>query len=217
MKKAIVLCTIAALCGCTASSSSVTSTTEALLPVAIPEKISANSALMSESVIKPDTLDDYMFRDDVIYVDTRSHAQINEEGSIAGFVNIPFYDYICSFKSDDDTLFYMTKTDAAALGDAGSFVPLYEESQEIIETMFDHDKYIFVIATAGVESYYFINLLIQYGYDASKLYNVGSFTTGMGEDIAYSTYEDAEYYQAPLFLSNTVSGFSTAELTRIAQ
>ena len=217
MKKILILCITAALCGCTASSSAVQSTPEASAPSSIPEKISADSALMSESVIKPDTLDNYMFRDDVIYVDTRSYAQINEEGSIAGFVNIPFYDYICSFKSDDDTLFYMTKTDTAALGDTGSFVPLYEESQEIIETMFDHDKYIFVIATAGVESYYFINLLIQYGYDASKLYNVGSFTTGMGDDIAYSTYEDAQYYQAPLFLRNTVSGFSASELTRIAK
>lgn len=94
-------------------------------------------------------------------------------------MDIPFYEYICSFKSDDSTLFYMTKPEGGQLGEPGSFVPLYEESEQIIQSMFDHDKYIFVIATAGVESYYFINLLIQYGYDASRLYNVGSFTTGM--------------------------------------
>lgn len=214
MKKIIMIGFInCMLVGCNQTATiAPTATSEA---ITFPAKVNANDSTMSQSPIKPDALDQYLFLSDTICIDTRSVAQVNEEGSIAGFVNIPFYEYICSFQKSDTTLFYMKKPEGGKVGDVGSFVPLYEESEEIIQTMFQKKNTILVIATAGVESSYFINLLIQYGYDGAKCYNVGSFTTGMGSDIAYKSYANAKYYRPPLFLENVVTPFSTANLTRL--
>ena len=56
----------------------------------LPAKSSADSTLMSESVINVLNLDDFLFREDTYYVDTREINQWLEEGHVAGFVNIPF-------------------------------------------------------------------------------------------------------------------------------
>ena len=77
------------------------------------------------------------------------------------------------------------------------------------------NKNILVIATAGVESSYFLNLLIQLGYDPAKLYNVGSFTTGMGEDIAYRYYNEAKYLIQPMELYDTSISYNWENLTPI--
>ena len=39
-----------------------------------------------------------------------------------------------------------------------------------------------------------INLLIQYGYDPSLLYNAGSFTSSVGSNISYRDYSEHKYY-----------------------
>ena len=166
--------------------------------------------------INPKNIDDYLFRDDCIYIDTRDPEQFYEEGSIAGFVNIPFYGYICDFKKGTGSLFTFTKiSDEILLGDPGSFIANYEESEEVIKSMFPKDKNILVIATAGVESCYILNLLVQLGYDEEKLYNVGSFTTGMGNDIAYVSRKDAKYLIKPFYVDDTVISYDVEGLTPI--
>lgn len=181
----------------------------------LPEKTILNNK-MSDSPLNPANIDKYLFRDDCIYIDTRSPEQFYEEGSIAGFVNVPFYGYICDFKKGTDALFTFTKIDEnVLLGDPGSFIPNYEESIDIINSIFPKDKYILVISTAGVESCYLLNLLEQLGYDASLLYNVGSFTTGMGKDIAYISYKDAKYLVKPFYLDDTVISFKIDGLNKI--
>ena len=74
-------------------------------PSALPEKSNPQSALMSDSPISPTNLDDYLFLDDVLYFDLRSPAQLAEEGSVAGFVNIPFYGVLVDYRliSDDES------------------------------------------------------------------------------------------------------------------
>ena len=181
----------------------------------LPEKTILNNK-MSDSPLNPANIDKYLFRDDCIYIDTRSPEQFYEEGSIAGFVNVPFYGYICDFKKGTDALFTFTKIDEnVLLGDSGSFIPNYEESIDIINSIFPKDKYILAISTAGVESCYLLNLLEQLGYDASLLYNVGSFTTGMGKDIAYISYKDAKYLVKPFYLDDTVISFKIDGLNKI--
>ena len=173
----------------------------------LPVKTILNNKI-SDSPLNPKNIDNYLFRDDCVYIDTRSPKQFYEEGAIAGFVNVPFYDYICDFKKGTDALFTFTKvSDDVLLGDPGSFIPNYEESIDIINSIFPKDKYILAISTAGVESCYLLNLLEQLGYDASLLYNVGSFTTGMGKDIAYISYKDAKYLVKPFYLDDTVISF----------
>ena len=182
---------------------------------ALPAKMDKSNN-MSLSPINPKNIDDYLFRDDCIYIDTRDPEQFYEEGSIAGFVNIPFYGYICDFKKGTGSLFTFTKiSDEILLGDPGSFIANYEESEEVIKSMFPKDKNILVIATAGVESCYLLNLLVQLGYDEEKLYNVGSFTTGMGNDIAYVSRKDAKYLIKPFYVDDTVISYDVEGLTPI--
>lgn len=183
--------------------------------LSLPEKTILNNK-MSDSPLNPANIDKYLFRDDCIYIDTRSPEQFYEEGAIAGFVNVPFYGYICDFKKGTDALFTFTKIDDdILLGDPGSFIPNYEESIDIINSIFPKDKYILAISTAGVESCYLLNLLEQLGYDVSLLYNVGSFTTGMGKDIAYISYKDAKYLVKPFYLDDTVISFKIDGLNKI--
>lgn len=167
---------------------------------ALPEKEHPESSSMLDSPLNPRNIDDYLFLDGVSYIDTRSFEQVVKEGSIAGFQNISFYEMIAAYKPEENVLFTMDKVRdedgnvTAALGDPGSFTPNYEESEQILEELFPQDHSYVFIASAGVESAYMINLLIQYGWDPSKLYNCGSFSNGMGNDIAYRDYEGAEHY-----------------------
>lgn len=158
----------------------------------------SESKLMSDSLILPHNLDEYLFLEDVYYVDTREPNQFLEEGHIAGFLNIPFYELIASLNSDV-TLFRMKKIFDESnklqigLGEVGSFEPIYEESISILKSLFPQKKKIFIISTAGVESTYLSNLLIQYGYDSDLIYNVGNYSNSVGNSVSYRELETAKY------------------------
>ena len=217
MKKILICIVIFLLAGCQIKNKDivVTEIDNEIETSALPVKMDKSNN-MSLSPINPKNIDDYLFRDDCIYIDTRDPEQFYEEGSIAGFVNIPFYGYICDFKKGTGSLFTFTKiSDEILLGDPGSFIANYEESEEVIKSMFPKDKNILVIATAGVESCYLLNLLVQLGYDEEKLYNVGSFTTGMGNDIAYVSRKDAKYLIKPFYVDDTVISYDVEGLTPI--
>ena len=217
MKKILICIVIFLLAGCQIKNEEivVTEIDNEIETSALPVKMDKSNN-MSLSPINPKNIDDYLFRDDCIYIDTRDPEQFYEEGSIAGFVNIPFYGYICDFKKGTGSLFTFTKiSDEILLGDPGSFIANYEESEEVIKSMFPKDKNILVIATAGVESCYLLNLLVQLGYDEEKLYNVGSFTTGMGNDIAYVSRKDAKYLIKPFYVDDTVISYDVEGLTPI--
>ena len=165
----------------------------------LPEKSIAESTRMSESPINPLNLDQYLFREDTMYVDTREINQWLEEGHVAGFINIPFYQAIANIKTDSGVLYSFDRirdsqgNTIATLGASGSFSQNYEESQSIIYSLFPKDKNIIVLSTAGVEASYLIGLLLQLGYDGSKIYNAGSFSNSFGSNIAYRDYKDAKY------------------------
>lgn len=221
MKKYLALILVLCLVGCqtkpTLEDPDITSNEPVNEILELPIKEIPSSALMSDSPITPANIDDYLFRDDCVYIDTRSGVQFYSEGSIGSFMNIPFYGYIADFKKTD-ALFTMTKVTADdgtiyPLGEPGSFIANYVESEEMIKSLIPKNKNILVISTAGVESCYFIHLLIQLGYDEAKLYNVGSFTTGMGDDIAYISYENAQHLVPPFELYDTSITYSWHNLT----
>lgn len=183
----------------------------------LPQKQNPESMFMSESPITPQNIDSYLFRKDCIYVDLRSSQTFYSEGHIAGFTNIPFYNYIAGYPNDKKPLFKMTRKDGVVLGTKGSFVANYEESESIIFETFPKDKNIIAISTAGVESCYLLNLLFQLGYSAEKLYNVGSFTNGMGSDIAYRTYKNAQHLVKGMPLVDTHITHTFSSLTPVPQ
>ena len=149
-----------------------------------------NSALTSP--INSTNLDEYMNRSDVQYVDLRSSRMVLEEGYVAGFSFLPFYNVIASF-SGEGTLYKMAKVGNSKAGSVGGFLALYEESDDIIKSLFEEDKYIFLISQAGSESAYLINLLIQLGYDGNLLYNVGGVSNSEGP-TPYKDISDNKYY-----------------------
>lgn len=169
------------------------------VPTTLPPKVNPESTLMSDSPLSASNIDDYLFLEDTIYIDTREVNQFNEEGHIAGFINIPFYEAIAGVNRKDGVLFNMDKIKddqgniVALLGEVGSFSANYEEAEQMIQLLFPQDKNLVIISTAGVEASYLMNLLIQLGYDASKLYNAGCYSNGMGENKAYRLLEEAKY------------------------
>lgn len=190
-----VLLSILLLTGCAVRYETESTDTEIL---GLPEK-SEESNSLADSLITTQNLDEYLFRQDVYYVDVRSSNQFIEEGHVAGFINLPYYGLIVKSGSDDFGLFKMgRKVDVlgkvvAAYGEPGSFEPLYQESVSILRSMFPKQKAIFLMSTAGVEAQYLINLLRQYEYDGTQLYNVGNFSNTLGTLIAYRLRTDALY------------------------
>ena len=57
----------------------------------IPVKNNVEGVTIEDSSVNTKNIDNYLFRDDVVYVDLRSYAEIVSEGHIAGFSFYPFY------------------------------------------------------------------------------------------------------------------------------
>lgn len=219
MKKVLIIFLAILLFGCSNTNNETNKEEEKITK--LPVKQIPESSLMSESPLSALNIDDYLFLEDVIYVDTRSSKQFVSEGYIAGFINIPFYEAIASYADDPNVLFSMHKIRDEAgnvsvyLGDEGSFKPLYEESVDLLYATFPKDKQIVFIASAGVESAYLINLLKQYGYDASLLYNCGAFTNSLAANVAYLDYLQAKYLVKPIAQYDVNVTYDWGELTPI--
>lgn len=164
----------------------------------IPSKKNNQSVAIVDSGVNTSNIDEYLFRDDVIYVDLRPYSWVAKDGHIAGFSFYPFYDLI-AHRNYTDRLFMMDTVyseDGNKIigGEVGTFIPNFVESEIVINNIFPKDKYIFAISQSGLESCYFLNLLIQLGYDSSKLYNIGGFSISTGfENLAYISIENPKY------------------------
>ena len=154
-------------------------------------QIAKNTFLNLKRPKPTENIDDYLFLDDVMYVDLRPYSWVARDGHIAGFSFYPFYDLIAhlNFK---DRLFKMSSN--GGVGNIGCFTPNYEESEFIINELFSNEKKIFAISQSGLESCYFLNLLIQLGYNPANLYNVGGFAINAGlESKAYINLDNPRY------------------------
>jgi len=154
----------------------------------VPEKINADGFAISDSSVTTLNLDEYLFRDDVMYIDLRYTSNILENGHVAGFQFYSFYEFIAHY-NNPKTLFKMNGTG----GLSGSFTANYVESEKIITSLFPKNKKIFAISESGDVSTYFFRLLHQLGYDPSLLYNVGGFDNNAGFQPAYRNVENAKY------------------------
>ncbi len=167
--------------------------------IKLPDKEIPESAKMSDSPLSATNIDQYLFIDGVMYVDTRDSKQFNENGHIAGFINIPFYETIACFEAKENILFRTSKVRdesgkiTANIGDVGSYTANYIESEKYLNELFPKDRQIVFIATAGVESAYLINLLIQYDYNPALLYNAGAVENSLAPNIAYFDIDNAHY------------------------
>ncbi len=206
MKRILLLCLLLTSCTTKQIEKPLPEKSEVTLPPSQTTK-------MSDSFVTTNNIDDYLFLDDVIYIDLRDAVQFMNEGSIAGFINIPFYQMIASVKYNPSCLYTMTKKAPIQLGDVGSYQANYKESDENIFYLIPDDKKIIFISTAGVEATYMINLLIQLGYDSTKLYNAGGFSNTVGNNIAYKDIKTTKYKVAPLESNQLTITYSWNKLT----
>ncbi len=186
MKKIFIMMMIFFIIGC---SNNNLNSTSANNYTDIPVKNELKGVSIEASSVNTKNIDHYLFRDDVIYVDLRPYSWVLRDGHIAGFQFFPFYDFMAHLNYTD-RLFKMN----GSVGTIGCFAPNYVESEQILNNFFSKDKYIFAISQSGLECTYFFNLLIQYDYDAAKLYNIGGFAIGTGlKNVAYINTENPKY------------------------
>ena len=125
------------------------------------------------SGVNANNLYKYLNRDDVIYIDVRNSDEYNNM-HLHGFHLISLQESIIG---SDDQLFYGTPTNADAR---------YVESIDILNEMFPQDKILFIMCQSGNRVAQVMQILKLYGYDMTKIYNVG----GM---VQYSSNKYNEY------------------------
>ena len=158
---------------------------EALAPLPAPEA-DPDSQFGVDKNINISTIDQYLDRDDVVYIDARMLFDPADYGSIGGnadlsttirgFKIVP-YPYLASLTAlpvanayDGNCLFTLEWDDE---GNITSATPNYKESQQVLDDLFPKDKAIFFMCGGGGYAGMTKALLIFLGWDADKLYNIG--------------------------------------------
>lgn len=146
------------------------------------------------SSINVDNLDQYLNRDDVVYIDLRDYKDYAMK-HFRNFESIPYFAFI--FNAEAHTNPEMVQLYG---GTIDAPVSVYKESDSIFEALFPQDKNLFIMCQSGGRVAMLMKILEVKGYDMSKVYNIG----GM------ANYTDAKFNP---FLTNT--GELTVEATYV--
>lgn len=135
--------------------------------------------------IDESTIDQYLDRDDTVYRDLRmlkdpgNYEAIGGDSYLSGFVDgfeIVPYPYIVNVTGlPDEVGASYTGTTLFSDDGTGNYVSNYTESLQILEDLFPKDKNIFLMCGGGGYAGSMKNLLISFGWDADKIYNVGGY------------------------------------------
>ena len=164
-----------------------------------------NSQFGVDKNINMETIDQYLFREDVAYRDVRmlfdpaDYAAIGGEAdltrTIEGFKIVP-YPYIATLAQLPVEGAYngtcLFTVEWSSKGSVLSAEPNYRESMMILEELFPKDKAIFLMCGGGGYAQMTKELLIFLGWEESKLYNIGANWTYDGDHalelIVYPEY-----------------------------
>ncbi len=138
-----------------------------------------------DELITMDNLDEYMFRDDIQYVDLRNYEARFRTGFIYSFEVIPFFDYL-DYRAFDRN-------------DSYEFSPDQILSEYELERLFDRDKAIFLYADGCIRSGYLKDVLNHMGFE--RVYVLGGFFEYHGEHIVLG---DGYYTVGSTFYSKFV-------------
>lgn len=154
--------------------------------------------------INESTIDNYLNREDAVYrdmrmlVDPANYEAIGgnsvTDGIVKGFEIVP-YPYLCNVvglpeevgeSHTGKTLF--TKT-------GNEYEENYEESLSLLENFFPKDKNIFLMCGGGGYAGMTKELLVNYGWDQNKIYNVGGYWYYEGNNkVEIEKTENGEVY-----------------------
>jgi len=201
MKKTIIIflvLTLALLSACGAKSGPA--------PLPAPQT-DENSQFGVDKNINMETIDGFLFREDVAYRDVRmlfdpaDYAAIGGEAdltrTIEGFKVVP-YPYLATLAQlpvdgaySGECLFTVEWTPEGAVASARAN---YRESELILQELFPRDKAIFLMCGGGGYAQMTKELLIFLGWDPALLYNIGANWTYTGQHalelIIYPEYAD---------------------------
>jgi len=154
------------------------------------------------SAINSDNLLQYLGRTDVMYIDLRDYSDYAKK-HLRNFEAIPFFGLVYNKEAHLDASLPQLYG-----GEATNPVPVYEESDEILEVLFPKDKILFLMCQSGGRVGTLMNILAARGWDMSKVYNVGGMAQYAGSEYRHLVTDTPE-------LIATVT-YSIEGLTRIA-
>lgn len=135
--------------------------------------------------INEKVIDKYLGREDAVYRDMRlledpaEYESIGGDRFLSGYIDgfevvpLPYIIPVTDLPKEvgdtyiGDTLFFKMSD--------GSYVPMYEESWDIIEELFPKDKVIFLMCGGGGYAGMMKEFLIANGWNKDKIYNIGGY------------------------------------------
>lgn len=134
--------------------------------------------------INESTIDEYLNRDDTVYMDMRmlkdpgKYEAIGGDSYLSGFVDgfevLPF-PYLVNVSGLPEEVGDTYKGDTLFTEKDGKYTANYEESLDILEYFFPKDKNIFLMCGGGGYAGMTKAMLISLGWDEDKIYNVGGY------------------------------------------
>ena len=125
------------------------------------------------AAINKDNIDQYLNREDVLYIDTRDYEAYAAK-HFRNFECIPFFALVYAMDGSKGVQLYHSDEN-----NTKEPVPTYEESDDVLEMLFPKDKTLFLMCQSGGRVAMLMNILEARGWDMSKVYNI----TGMGSLI----------------------------------
>lgn len=156
--------------------------------------------------INESTIDEYLGRSDSVYRDMRmlkdpgNYEAIGGDSYLSGFVQgfevvpLPYLTNVTGLPEDVGETY--TGETLFTQDESGNYVANYEESMEILETIFPKEKNIFLMCGGGGYAGMTKTMLVALGWDENKIYNVGAFWSYNGNNKVEvkKTIDGEDYY-----------------------
>ena len=154
------------------------------------------------SAINSENLKQYLGRTDVKYIDLRDYSDYAKK-HLRNFECIPYFALIFNAEACNDASLPQLYG-----GTVDNPIPVYAESDELLEALFPKGKVIFLMCQSGGRVNQLMKLLSARGWDMSKVYNIGGMAQYAGPE-----YRDIVTDTPEIAISAT---YSFEGLTRIA-
>ena len=138
------------------------------------------------SAISNANLTQYLGRTDIMYIDLRDYSDYAKK-HLRNFECIPFFGLIWNENANTDASLPQLYG-----GKPTEPVPVYEESDELLEALFPKNKTLFIMCQSGGRVKHLLNILNARGWDMSKVYNIGGMAQYSGAEYRAITTDSPE-------------------------
>ena len=128
------------------------------------------------SAINSENLKQYLGRTDVMYIDLRDYSDYAKK-HLRNFECIPFFALIFNAEAANDASLPQLYG-----GTPDEPIPVYAESDELLEALFPKGKTIFLMCQSGGRVNNMMKILNARGWDMTKVYNIGGMAHYAGPE-----------------------------------